>query len=445
MNQPNNGLSRRSLLKAAGIGGLSLASAGMLAGCSVGLNKSSGSSSTKGKGKHGVTGERTGKELVIYMNAGHIYKAYTDLFSRFEKEHNIKVTVNPQQWPDLQTKLTAGFLSGDVPDLCEENGSWWSVRWGTAGNVLALDDYIAKDGKAMGFPSDFVKAGVEVRQANGSTYAIPLHLTCNGLIFYNKGLLDAANVDAPKTWDEFTEACKALTGNGVYGAALNQDSSYSLPWVLQAGADYFDASSKKFLTPEAAAAKSFALQQNMVYKYKSSPAPVASVSYSGPQKMFSAKQSAMILTGPWDISPIQTGSADIELGIAAPLTGKTQSATLAGSGLMIPAKSQNADLAWELIKEMTKLKTELAVTKETGMTMPRKSWAENSAVKSDPLLNVVAKSLPLAVATDKPLSQNNNIASITTAYTTMYQQIVSQQTAVDTAMAKFQSTVKSYV
>ncbi|GAB3808522.1 extracellular solute-binding protein [Humibacter antri] len=441
MNQLNNGVSRRSLLKAAGIGGVSLASATLLAGCSVGLNKPAEPTKTKGA----VTGPRTGKELVIYMNAGHIYKTYTDLFARFEKEHKIKITVNPQQWPDLQTKLTADFLSGDVPDLCEENGSWWSVRWGTAGNILALDDYIAKDGKAIGFPSDFVKSGVEVRQAGGHTYAVPLHLTCNGLIFYNKAMLDKASLSAPKSWDEFTEACKTLTGGGIYGAALNQDASYSLPWLLQSGASYYSPDSKKFLTPAAAASKSFGLQQDMVYKYKSSPAPVASTTYSGPQKMFSAKQSAMILSGPWDLSPIKTGSPDIELGLSAPLTGKNQAATLAGSGLMIPAKSQNADLAWELMKEMTKLSTELAVTEETGMTMPRRSWAENPKVKNDPLLSVVAKSLPLAVATDKPLAQNNNIATIGTAYTTMYQQIVSQQTAVNDAMATFQNTVQSYV
>ncbi|MHA7984278.1 ABC transporter substrate-binding protein [Rathayibacter sp. CAU 1779] len=444
MNQLNNGVSRRSLLKAAGIGGVSLASATLLAGCSVGLNKPATPTKTKGA-PAGVKGPRTGKELVIYMNAGHIYKTYTDLFARFEKEHNVKVTVNPQQWPDLQTKLTADFLSGDVPDLVEENGSWWSVRWGTAGNILALDDYIAKDGKSTGFPNDFVKSAVEVRQAAGNTYAIPLHLTCNGLIFYNKEMLDKASVSAPKTWDEFTEACKALTAGGVYGAALNQDASYSLPWLLQSGATYYSPSSKEFLTPKALASKTYTLQQDMVYKYKSSPSPVASVSYSGPQKLFSAKQSAMILSGPWDLSPIKTGSPDIELGLAAPLSGKKQAATLAGSGMMIPAKSQNADLAWELIKEMTKLKTELAVTEETGMTMPRLTWAADPKVKNDPLLSVVAKSLPLAVATDKPLAQNNNIASITTAYTTMYQQIVSQQTAVSDAMTKFQSTVASYV
>jgi multiple sugar transport system substrate-binding protein len=438
MTPSYNDVSRRSALKALALGGFTVAAGGALAGCSMGVKKPA---ATKGP----VTGPRTGKEIVIYMNAGHIYKTYTELFARFEKEHKVKVTVNPQQWPDLQTKLTADFLSGNVPDLVEENGTWWSVRWGTAGDILPLDDYIKKDGKTMGFPNDFVNSGVKVRQADGHTYAIPLHLTCNGLLMYNKDMLEAAGLLAPKTWDEFMDAGKALTSGGVFGAALNQDSSYSLPWVLQSGATYYDPAAKSFLTPAAAAKKSFQLQQDMVFKYKMSPAPVASVNYSGPQKLFSAKQSAMIISGPWDISPIKTGSPDINLGLAMPLKDKTQATTLAGSGFMIPAKSQNADLAWELMKELTKLKTELAVSAETGMTMPRKSWAETPVIKNDPLLGVVARSLPLAESTDYPLSQNKSIASIGTAYTSMYQQIVSQQTAVDSALGSFQSTVKSYV
>lgn len=438
MTSSYNDVTRRQLLKIAGLSGMALAVGGSLAGCTVGVAKPK---STSGK----ATGPRTGKEIVIFMNAGHIYKPYTDLFGRFEKEHKVKITVNPMQWADMQTKLTAGFLSGDVPDLCEENGSWWSTRWGTSGNVLALDDYISKDGASMEFPNDFVAAGVQTRQANGNTYAIPLHLTCNGLVFYNKGMLDKAGVSAPATWDEFTAAARTLTASGVYGAALNQDSSYSLPWLLQSGAAYYDKGSKKFLTPPDRATIAYQLQQDMVYKHKTSPAPVASTEYSGPQKLFSAKKSAMIISGPWDLDPIRTGSADIDLGLAMPLTGQKQITTLAGSGLMIPAGSQNPDLAWELIKQLTTLKTELAVTAATGMTMPRKSWAESSTIKNDPILNVVAKSLPLAVSTDVDLSQNKNIASITTAFTAFYQQIVSQQTPVTQAMQTFNNTVKSYV
>lgn len=437
MFRTNHEIDRRLLLRGLGMGGLAIAAGGALSGCMPGGVK-------KETVAGPVAGPRTGKELVIYMNAGHVYKTYTALFAEFEKEHNIKVTVNALQWPDMQSKLTADFLSGNVPDLCEDNGTYWSARWGTAGDILALDDYISKDGEAIGFPHDFVASGVEMRQDQGHTYAIPLHLTCNGLVFYNKDLLNKSGLAVPRTWDEFSNTATSLSHAGVFGAALNQEADYSLPWLLQAGSKYYDPATKRALEPRDAAEKALQFQQDLVFKHAVSPRPVASADYSGPQKLFSSGQSAMIISGPWDIQPIKTG-ANVNFGIGAPLRGEEELTALAGAGLMIPARSQNADLAWELMKQMTALETELAVTKETGMTMPRKSWAADPLVKSDELLKVVAEALPLAVAPKDSLAQNQNIASIDAAYKTMYQQVVSQQRPVAEAMSSFHDAVKSYV
>lgn len=430
---PNSGISRRDLIRFGGLGSLAAAGVISLAGCSTAVKAPTAK----------ATGPRTGKEVLVYMNPAHVYPAYKAVFSAFEKKHNVTVTVTTLQWADMATKLTAGFLSGNVPDLCEDNGP--STGWGVAGNVMSLNDFIAKDCAAMGFPTDFQTAAVQQWQANGKTYAVPLHLTCNGLVFYNKAMLDAAGASVPTTWSEFRQTAKSLTHGDVHGWAVNQDSSYSWPWLLQAGAEYYQPSTKQFLAPDDASVKTLQFLQDMVFADGSTPLPVASTDPTGPQKLFSAKQVAMMISGPWDINPIRTSSPDIDLALGAPLKGINNDGSIAGASLMIPAKAQNPDLAWELIKELTELKVELAATKQSGMTMPRKSWAEAPAVKDDPLLGVVAKALANIKSFQGPLQTNKNLNSINTAYTTAWQQIAIQHQGVQPSIDTFRNSVKAYV
>ncbi|BDY01270.1 hypothetical protein TPCV302_06620 [Cutibacterium avidum] len=146
-------LSRRSLLTGAVALG-STAVVSNLTGCSP----SSGVGSFNDSSSH--SGERTGKEILFYLSAGHDFAPYKRVISKFEQEHKVKVTIQTFQWPDLQQKLTADFLSGTTPDITEEPGGFWATRFGNDGNIMALDDYIKKD---KGFLDDFVPAGLDVR------------------------------------------------------------------------------------------------------------------------------------------------------------------------------------------------------------------------------------------------------------------------------------------
>ncbi|WP_067782777.1 ABC transporter substrate-binding protein [Actinomyces vulturis] len=369
----------------------------------------------------GVEGERTGKTLVFYLSAGRDYKAYMDVIAAFEKEHNIKVDIQQYQWGDLKQKLMADFLSGSVPDITEEPGGFWSTRFGQQGDIMSLNNFLDKD---PGFLDDFVPAGLEVRQADGQTYAIPLHLTMGGLVFANKEMLDAAGVAMPSTWDEFKSASKAIQDSGVeYGCALNNDFSYGIPWLLQNGVTYTTEGDTP-MTPPEAAVEALNFQKDLIYTDHLAPVPVASNEYSAPRKTLTTKRAGLILTGPWDIGAIRKEDPDFPLAVGLPLKGKERKTTIAGSGLMIPAKSQNAELAWELIKAMTAPEVQEAVTEETGMAMSRKSWADSPVVKDDPILSVVAEARSLAVAPNRAFWDSENMAKIDEAEKTMYENVI---------------------
>ena len=168
-------------------------------------------------GSTGVTGGRTGKELLLYLSAGHDYQPYLDVIRRFETDKGVKVTVQTFQWSDLQQKLTADFLSGDTADLVEEPGGFWATRFGTDGNIMSLNGFLEQE---SGFLDDFVPAGVQVRQAGGATYAVPLHVTMGGLVFANQDMLQAAGVQVPTTWEEFRAAARAIVAGRPVRAVL---------------------------------------------------------------------------------------------------------------------------------------------------------------------------------------------------------------------------------
>jgi multiple sugar transport system substrate-binding protein len=412
-------LSRRDLLR---LGGTAVA-AGLAAPVATSCNRTA----DEGSGGDG--------SFTMYWNAGHVYQAYEDVVRQFEDDHGVTVNWQNFQWPDLQTKLQADISAGTVPDLVEQPGGYYAIGMALSDDVLALDPYIEADGKAIGFPDDWQTGSVTPWQNGGRTYGVQLHLTCNQL-YYNTTMLDDAGVEPPTTWDELLRVGETLTTDDRSAMALNQDYTYSPPWMLQNGVRYYDPDAGEFLVPHDAALEALRFQYELIHEHGYSPAPTPSSDYSGPQKLLSAQRAAMILTGPWDILPIDEAGG-VDLGIAPPLKGRVRKTHLAGSGVIIPAKSKNADLAWDLIKRMTTLDVELAVTKESDLTMPRKSWAQASQVKSDPELGAVAAALPYGVDWWEDIAQTGKVPEVDDAYNDMYQSIAIQGADPESAMNTF--------
>lgn len=319
--------------------------------------------------------------ITVYWNPGHAYTAYQEIIDKFTEDTGCTVNWEMFQWPDMRTKILADFAAGDVPDLVEEPGGWVQ-EFGLAGNIIPLTDYIEKDGEAMGFPDDWQEYTVNRNSLNGEVYGVQLHLTCT-LIFYNIDMLEEAGFsEPPTTWEEFLEAAQATTKGNIFGFAPNQSSSYAWPWFLQNEVVYYDPEANIIPMNNEAAYEALQFQADLVHKHKVSPIPIAAADYEGPQKLFSARRAAMIITGPWDIKPVLEGSPDLNWGIAQALTRKVQATTAAGTSMMIPTAAKNPDLGWELLKRIVTLEAEIAATKEANMCMPRKSWAEHPEVQA---------------------------------------------------------------
>ncbi|NUR83335.1 MAG: sugar ABC transporter substrate-binding protein [Nonomuraea sp.] len=378
--------------------------------------------------------------FTVYWNAGHDYKAYRAVIAEFEKAHSVKVNLQKYQWPDMRTRILADFASGVVPDVVEEPGGWVQ-EFAISGNALPLQKYVDRDGAAMGFPADWRPATVSRNSYQNQVYGVQLHLTCNTL-FYNKAMLREAGVEPPATWEEFLAAARKLTKDGVYGVALNQDHGYVWPWLLQAGVAAYDPVAKDLLTPRPQAIEALRFQADLVHKYKVAPVPTAGTDYSGPQKLFSAKRAAMILTGPWDLGPIKQTSPDIELGVAPPLTRDKQATNAAGVSLFVPSKAKNPDLSWDFIRRVTSLEAEQAATKETGMLMPRKAWEKLPEVQGDETTKVFAAALAYAQDPTQEIRLTGHLGEFDEALKVMYQNVLIRNQPVEAAIETLVTEVK---
>ncbi|HEX2131731.1 MAG TPA: sugar ABC transporter substrate-binding protein, partial [Actinophytocola sp.] len=373
--------------------------------------------------------------------SGHSYQTYEKVVEEFEQAHGVTVNFQKYQWPDLRTRILADFASGNVPDVVE-SPDVWAIEFAVSGNARSLQDFVDSDGAEMGFPDDWLPKTVERNTYQGEVYGIQVHYTCTTLV-YNKGMLDAAGVAPPSTWDELLAAAKELTSGDVHGLALNQDQSYAWPWLLQNGVRLYDPATKRLLVERAAAEEAFQFQADLVHRHKVSPVPVPSTDYAGPQKLLSAKRAAMIITGPWDLKPIAETSPDLELGIAPALSRASQVTSSAGASAFVPAKAKRPELSWDFLKRITALETERAATEEAGMLMPRKSWASSPEATSDPQIKAFAENLPLAedfLLDLAPTGKSGEISS--TLFKNLYQSVVVQNTPVADALAEFDAAAK---
>jgi multiple sugar transport system substrate-binding protein len=415
---------RREVLRWTGAGTLAGMTGPLVAACGAGAPE------------EGAGSGESGDSLTVYWNAGHAYETYENVIARFEQEHDVSVNLQKYQWDDMRTRLLSDFAAGIGPDLVEDAG--WAQEFAISGDALSLQRYVDRDGAEMGFPDDWQPRTIDRNSYEGEVYGIQLHLTCT-LLFYNRTMLENAGLQPPTTWPELLRVAEELTGGGVHGIALNQDSSYTWPWLLQNGVRYFDPSSGDLLVPHEAAIEALQFQADLVHKHNVSPIPTPGTDYAGPQKLLSAERAAMILTGPWDLLPIRETSPDLDLGIAPAPTQRAQATIQAGTSVFIPAQAKHPDLAWELVKRLTALEVEGEATEEAGMLMPRKSWADLPIVADDDHYSVFADAFPYASDVMEDLRPTGKSGEIGELFTTLYQNVVMNNTPAEDALSSFLS------
>jgi multiple sugar transport system substrate-binding protein len=324
---------------------------------------------------------------------------------RFNKKYpnvTVEVSIDPisSGWGDYVTKVLGQFNSGtqaDVYGTAIETFQAFSSR----GLWLPLNDFVAAN---TGF-SDFAPSLFEQGSYQGNINYIPIGWN-NIMINYRRDLFDKAGVAYPKrgwTWDEFREVAKALTvkdGSGnvtQFGYEVPGQNFFVQPWFFSNGTGVLNAdwTASNMLDPKVAETLQFL--HDLIHVDGVSPIPGAETM----DNQFMAGQVAMISRGQWIVQNAKANNVDMDIAIPPK---KTEEATVIGFGAYAIAKSaSNADLAKELVLELTSEETQREQGERGGGVPGRKSAASTEAFLAfPPSAFLYYETLPFTKAVPSP-------------------------------------------
>jgi multiple sugar transport system substrate-binding protein len=193
-------IDRRSLIRTAGIGAVSLASVGVLAACS------------SGTGGGGTSG---GGSLTFGSNASDATPkaAYAAFTKAFTKKYKDKVTTNVSDHNSFQDKIT-NYLQGSPDDAF----TWFAgyrmqyiAAKGLVGDVSDVWDKIGSN-----FSDALKKASTG---ADGKQYFVPNYNYPWGF-FYRKSVWQSNGWEVPTTFDQLVAVAKKMKAKGIIPIAF---------------------------------------------------------------------------------------------------------------------------------------------------------------------------------------------------------------------------------
>ena len=286
-------------------------------------------------------------------------KILTGLARDFEKQNpnvTIKVSSGASTTDELLQKMSAGFASGDYPDLSYAFGSW-SSELASSGRTLDITEKV-KD-PALKW-EEFAEAGRLTATPQGKTIAFPA-IVDNLVLLYNKTVFDEAGVAYPTndwTWDDYRAAAKKMTDpatktfGGAYSVSGSEDTTWHLwPLLWQKGGDVLSPDQKKAAFNSDAGVSALTFLRDMAVTDKSLYLDQTDEKY-GP--LFAANRIGMIISGPWQLYDLKAAKTQYGVSYLPAFDGNHD--TVAGPDLWVLFDHKDANRAhwtYEFAKWLT--------------------------------------------------------------------------------------------
>lgn len=278
------------------------------------------------------------------------------------KERYPNVTVETQfvpqpSWGEYNSAMLNQVASGGTPDIFASAIEGFS-EIASKGILLDLTDVIASDPAAQTVLGDIdanLLEGMKTRPS-GELNFFPTEWN-NIVMFYNKDMFDAAGLAYPAedwNWDDFRTTAEALTirdGNGnvsQYGYFVPGFNFGLQPWFMTNTASVLDTDWREPTVDTPQFSETLQFLHDLIHADGLAPAFEGGV---GDDK-FVAGQVAMFSAGHWPIPEI-IASGMTNVGVQVMPANELSTTVFGIGGLAITQASENPELAWEFIKEMT--------------------------------------------------------------------------------------------
>jgi len=318
--------------------------------------------------------------LIWLLSTEQIRPQTEAIVSDFEKANpDIHVELRWTPEPQYQTKLKTLIAAGQPPDLF-----WCGDVWVAYLQPFLYDltPFVERDAGEYHL-DDIYPALRQACQWSGRWYYLPRFFNVS-LLYYNKGLFDAAHEPYPTanwTWADYVSAAEKLTRRDSNGTVLTWGSTIVTGWwgewyilVRQAGGQLFNpqVTSCELNSPQAI--EGMTHYADKIFRYKISPSP----GY-GPANGFASGKFAMEFgghTGNWPVFDAIPGlDWDIQLLPEGP--HGHSGGEVAVDAVGISSRCQHPEEAWRFLKFLTS-EASVRTYVNTGLLSIRRSVAEDS-------------------------------------------------------------------
>lgn len=327
-----------------------------------------------------VYAEDCGKEITYFYNTS--TEAATEVvqeaIKRYEERTGNTVKITMMEGESYKTKIKTCVASNSLPDVFNY---WTGEQFSTlvsSGNVKDLTELVTNDTE---YTAQFIDGAFDAVTVDEKIYGVPSGIS-GQVLYYNKQLFADAGIEAvPSTISELEEACQKLKDAGITPIMVGSKDRWPLlGWfsylaVRNGGVDLYTdatngASETSFANPAFIEAGEELNKLSQEYFVNGS---LAIDSGMAPAQ-FAVGNAAMFIGGTWDIPTL---SADEELasniGFAPFPASDDGSAEDAGTiyggvanCIAVNESSENAEDAYELVKEILSVQTETEMVKKTG-------------------------------------------------------------------------------
>jgi multiple sugar transport system substrate-binding protein len=372
-------MSRRELLKKAGTVGFGLGLGSMLGAC--------------GKTAPGAGG-KTQLRFWTWLDSGDTgnprAQAQAQILKTFRKANpDIELVEEVVPWQELHKQILQATAGGQAPDVSRllDNNLLELVE---AGAIQSLDEFV--NDWSTKRRNDYVYAWDDT-VFEGQKFAFRQSVRAANLLYYRTDLFSAVGFDdAPRTYDEFTEATKEISATtDVIGYVIPFSKADLVttffqtitPLYWQLGSDLVDLSTGKATFHEEAGQQIFSWCQDMVYVYKASPVREASMDSEATSQLFIGGGSAanLDISDSWvEIKDAEELKGRLAYDWQPSFTNDPNEAppiNTSGAWTLVMPSSEQKEAAWRFMEFMQSPEAELIAARVGGELPTRRSTSED--------------------------------------------------------------------
>lgn len=254
-------------------------------------------------------------------------------FNGSQDEIEVSVQYVPDE--DFKKQLTLSITEGTTPDMalvdCSDFQFFQSME-----PFVELTDQIPQ-------LEEYLPIALDSCSQGGKVYGLPFGLNCPAL-FYNKDIFEDMKIEAPKNWEEFTEAAVKTTRSGRYGfgisALQSEESLYEfLPILWSMGGDVYNLET-------AESRQAFQLLRDLTDE-KAMSQQCVSLTQWDLAEQFMEGNIAMMFNGPMVVDSLRELAPEMNFGVVPIPSDKEQISVAGGEVLgVFPGKNQEAAITF---------------------------------------------------------------------------------------------------